>query len=262
MWSERDGSVLKWGNADKNKSERFQAGSIIIDVLPHYHKMIREARRQPEEFCMVEEPGGSGGPIVARALIPEIYACIAHAQAEKDTQGKAWKDDFDAARASGEAFRSAEIADQYGGELVWARRLREKEKAGYADWFKDVGMVSFSASPRIKVNRGAIRRVVGSRKPNGQFYGCSNHAWAITEQEWEQIVTLSAEMSARKTQAREVFEAAEAADIQHKIDAGYCFHCESYCHGDCGHYSTNPMAKFRRALEESTKEQNYGMGMD
>ena len=35
-------------------------------------------------------------------------------------------------------------------------------------------------------------------------------------------------------------EAGEEEDIRRKIASGYCFACESYCHGDCGHYSSDP----------------------
>ena len=54
-------------------------------------------------------------------------------------------------------------------------------------------------------------------------------------------------------------EAAENKDIQRKIDTGYCFFCESWCYGDCGHYSKDPMTKFRRDLREAEREANYGI---
>ena len=60
---------------------------------------------------------------------------------------------------------------------------------------------------------------------------------------------------ARKA-AREV---EEEANIQNKIKSGYCFYCESWCHGDCGHYSSDPMIKFRRDLKEAQNEANYGI---
>lgn len=54
-------------------------------------------------------------------------------------------------------------------------------------------------------------------------------------------------------------EAAEAEDIRRKIATGYCFACESYCDGDCGHYSKDPMTKFRRDLREAAREANFGI---
>ena len=52
---------------------------------------------------------------------------------------------------------------------------------------------------------------------------------------------------------------AEAEDIQKKIDSGYCFYCESWCHGDCGHFSSDPGVKFRRDLKTAIREENYGI---
>lgn len=54
-------------------------------------------------------------------------------------------------------------------------------------------------------------------------------------------------------------EAAETADIQRKIDTGFCFSCDSYCHGDCGHYSNNPKVMHTRNLKKAIAEQNYGI---
>jgi len=54
-------------------------------------------------------------------------------------------------------------------------------------------------------------------------------------------------------------EVEEKVDIQSKIKSGYCFYCETWCHGDCGHYSSDPMVKFRRDLKEVQCEANYGI---
>lgn len=77
------------------------------------------------------------------------------------------------------------------------------------------------------------------------------------------------ELLLKITQARESWEtkptreaarkATEEADIQHKIDTGYCFYCESWCSGDCGHYSQDPMVKFNRDLRQAQREANYGI---
>jgi hypothetical protein len=60
--------------------------------------------------------------------------------------------------------------------------------------------------------------------------------------------------------AREAaMEAEEKADIQRKIKSGYCFACESYCHGDCGHYSNDLGVKYRRDFNQAVREVNYGI---
>jgi hypothetical protein len=48
-------------------------------------------------------------------------------------------------------------------------------------------------------------------------------------------------------------------EIQRKIKAGYCFSCESYCHGDCGNYSSDPATMYRRKLAEAAREANFGI---
>jgi len=64
---------------------------------------------------------------------------------------------------------------------------------------------------------------------------------------------------AGKEQREKEFAEDEEKDIQNKIRNGYCFACESYCHGDCGHYSNNPMVKFKRDFAQANREQNYGV---
>lgn len=54
-------------------------------------------------------------------------------------------------------------------------------------------------------------------------------------------------------------EAAEAEDIRRKIETGYCFGCETWCHGDCGHYSNDPHVMYRRQLNDAAREANYGI---
>jgi hypothetical protein len=54
-------------------------------------------------------------------------------------------------------------------------------------------------------------------------------------------------------------KAAEKAEIEHKIATGYCFACESYCHGDCGHYINDPAIKYTRRLAEAAHEASFGI---
>jgi len=58
---------------------------------------------------------------------------------------------------------------------------------------------------------------------------------------------------------RAAFEAAEAADIKRKVETGYCFYCESWCHGDCGHYSNDPQTRYKREFKAAVRENDYGV---
>jgi hypothetical protein len=248
LWSERSGSLLTWGKGDKKQAARFSADDKIEDVrLPPVIDAIRKAGHTPDVFCAV------GSTIAARILIPEIEACIAYAQAKIAADTAKDKAEFEAAVANGTAFRTAEIAEQYDAELHWAHR--GKPNNGYADWV----IFGFPGSTRVTVEKEAIRKVIGDRKSCGAFPGCSNTAWEITAGEWDQIIKISVEIKTRKAEAHKQFEAEDATDIKNKIDTGYCFYCETWCHGDCGHYNNNPEIKFRRDLQQAQREAAYGI---
>jgi hypothetical protein len=248
MWSEREGSLLKWGKGSVTKSARFAPNDKIEDVQgPVIVDAIRKSGQKPEQFCSV------GSTIAARTLIPEIEACIAYAKAEKEAREMQQWAEWQIAIEDGVAFRTAEITEQYGSELHWARKSTPDD--GFANWV----VIGFAGSPRVKVSERAVRDVVGTRKSVGAFPGCSNTAWEISEAEWDEIIKLSGEIAEKQAETRKAFEQAVKADIQHKISTGYCFYCETWCEGDCGHYSNDPMIKFRRDINQAQREQNYGI---
>jgi hypothetical protein len=72
------------------------------------------------------------------------------------------------------------------------------------------------------------------------------------------ITSARAKWAGKETREKE-FAAAAEKDIQNKIKNGYCFACETYCQGDCGHYSSNPMIKYKRDFAQAIREQNYGI---
>lgn len=77
------------------------------------------------------------------------------------------------------------------------------------------------------------------------------------------------EILARVTDARKLWrtaserkdarEKAESEDIRRKIETGYCFSCESWCHGDCGHYSNDPKTRLHRDLKQAQREARSGI---
>jgi len=160
---------------------------------------------------------------------------------------------FDASVANCEAFRTVEYSPAYGCELRWARQSTPEDKL--ADWV----VVGYAGSPRVKVEYEALKKVINGRKSCGSFPGCNNTVWQISAEEWDTIIALSTEIREQKEGAKKAFEKAEADDIQHKIDTGYCFYCESWCSGDCGHYSNNPNVKFNRDFRQAQREANYGI---
>ncbi len=50
----------------------------------------------------------------------------------------------------------------------------------------------------------------------------------------------------------------EAEEAERLAATGYCFNCESWCHGDCGNYSNDPKIRAVRQFKLSMREEQYG----
>ena len=63
--------------------------------------------------------------------------------------------------------------------------------------------------------------------------------------------------------ARAAWQAAQAPKPQQpraEHGPGYCYHCESYCCGDCGHYTpTETVGTIKRDVDFTAREQGYGI---
>lgn len=160
---------------------------------------------------------------------------------------------------SGEAFLTLEIADQYGAEIKYARRFREEEKGEYAEWFKDFGLLAISGDATVEIDRSIATEYVEGRKADGEFLGYDNNAWIITAEEMAELISLSRGEKIRKTEMAKKAEREEEDDIRHKIETGYCFYCESWCNGDCGHYSNDPQIRYSQEIKQAMNESNYGI---
>ncbi|MEG1492148.1 MAG: hypothetical protein RR394_07830 [Oscillospiraceae bacterium] len=81
-------------------------------------------------------------------------------------------------------------ADAYGATLLIARRLTEAEKLRYAEWFQKLGFVGMNHEQKI-----TLEYVKWSDMPNrpydGSFCGCSERIWIISEDEWNEYVSLN-----------------------------------------------------------------------
>jgi len=235
LWSEREGNSLKVGKGKKEKKFCFRYDSKINEnVSPFYHDSIKKAGYKPSDFCQVDT-----NPL-AKVLIPEIKECIQFSKNKKEEREREEREILENDIKSGRAFRTAEIASQYDGELVWSCRPSEEEKKQYAEWYRDRCMYSYPGSERIKVEKEAIRQVVGNRPSDGSFTGCENSAWIITETEWNKIVSLSNYMVTEREKRRKIIRKQNEEDIKRKIKTGFCFNCETWCYGDCGNYSKKP----------------------
>lgn len=61
-------------------------------------------------------------------------------------------------------------------------------------------------------------------------------------------------------EAQKEREKKEQERLQRLIDSKYCFHCESWCYGDCGNYTPKPTwATEKRKLDLAVREANFGI---
>lgn len=99
-----------------------------------------------------------------------------------------------------------EYATEYGATITTARRFTADEAKQYAEWFRSRGFVSVGDHIPLEQIKN---RDLPSRECDGEFCGCNNRAWIITEAEKANYIALN--------NARE--EAAEKAEREGRITA-------------------------------------------
>jgi hypothetical protein len=176
-----------------------------------------------------------------------------------------------------------EIADEYftrmgdnqnglwaGDDEAWSRHpLRAAQE-------KAVAEKAASQAKRIRIylsSRGwgdysPCEWVGDITRPDADILAECKHL-LITEHDVDRYNLTDVEIMAKITEARDKWaaeperraarEAEEKADIDRKIESGYCFFCESWCHGDCGHYSNDPRVKYARDMKQAAAEADYGI---
>jgi len=194
--------------------------------------------------------------------IPEIknvLRVVVDLEAEKkETEEQAAMKVLRADIEAGVAFRVVEIAPAYNSELKWARRLTDHEKTNYSELFKELGLSGYYNTPKIEVEEKAVWLVI-NRKSDGEFLGCTNQAWTVNENEWNEIIRLSTEILKGEKITENKSDEAEQKDIENKIATGFCFSCETWCNGDCGDYSNDPIIMQHMYFANTMKEQSYSI---
>lgn len=87
-----------------------------------------------------------------------------------------------------------EVADNYGVSLCHARRFTDEEKAEYIESFRELGFIRIDSYPTIKlngINWIDVSNILSNREPDGSFIGCSNSTYIVTEEEWNQLISLN-----------------------------------------------------------------------
>ena len=107
----------------------------------------------------------------------------------------------DAAEAAKmEVFLTIEDASGYNATLQKARYLTNSEKEGYADWCKDIMMTS-SVEDNIDIPE-ITWRDMPKRQSDGQFNGCNNRVWIITQEEWDSYISINAQRAKEKAKKK------------------------------------------------------------
>ena len=133
-----------------------------------------------------------------------------------------------------------EYTDAYGVTIQAARRLTDEEKSHYAAWYKDRALVA--------LDDGITLPHIGwqdmpARPADGEFNGCSNRAWIISDDEVETYKRLNAERA----------EAEELKHIRNQVDA--CRRIVNACERG---YMADDEAQARKMEAEYSNAHNEG----
>lgn len=248
LWIEHLENGLKYGRGETSKILRCAPDSTIntAPLHPMYAAVVCKHGKNPEDYISFE------AELVPREIILEIKIAIARHTAEAAEKRAAERKEAKDALQSGEVVLVLEIASAYGATLTYGM---PGEEVGREWAWSGIG-----GSPHIAVDTDAASNAIVGRRASGSFAGCENSVWQITQSEWDAILTASRTAKNQKAEARKRYEAAEAADIQSKIDSGFCFSCGSWCHGDCGHFQASPDCVAE--AQDAAREVQYGIQAD
>ena len=102
-------------------------------------------------------------------------------------------------------------------KILKARRLTESEKLEYADWCRDKMFIGLGEDTELTY---IDWRELPKRQSDGQFNGCNNSAWIITEEEAEHYKELNAQRESEaqgKEKAEEIKEAEKIVELSKKV---------------------------------------------
>ena len=102
-------------------------------------------------------------------------------------------------------------APAYGIEICDARRFTAEEKTHYVEWFADRGFVGMGNT--VKLDKITFNDLP-DRQPDGEFCGCYNSAWIITEDEATLYKKLNTERQDAADRAQADADAAAIAKEQ------------------------------------------------
>lgn len=102
-------------------------------------------------------------------------------------------------------FWTIEAPGSYKISVQKARRFTDKEKLSYTKEFRELGLVGMGDSMELPF---LSWKDMPKRQPDGEFCGCANQAWIITEEEKDHYIAMNTQraQAAKEKERKEQIE--------------------------------------------------------
>lgn len=107
-------------------------------------------------------------------------------------------------------YLTVEYAPGYGISLHTARRLTDDEKQSYLPEYQDYMLVGTGSDVDLNnITWISLYEFLGKRAPDGEFAGCNNRAYIITQEQWDTLIAMNNGVAANKAEQERSAEIAE-----------------------------------------------------
>lgn len=121
-------------------------------------------------------------------------------------------------------YLTVEYAPAYGISLQSARRLTDSEKKGYIPEYQDYMMVGTGNNIDLdSISWIDLYEFLGKRAPDGEFAGCNNRVYIITQEQWDALIAMNNDVAAHEAEQERneeiaALEAAKSRAEQQMVD--------------------------------------------
>ena len=107
-------------------------------------------------------------------------------------------------------YLTVEYAPGYGISLHTARRLTDDEKQSYLPEYQDYRLVGTGNDVDLNnITWISLYEFLGKRAPDGEFAGCNNRAYIITQEQWDALIAMNNGVAVNKAEQERSAEIAE-----------------------------------------------------
>ena len=98
-------------------------------------------------------------------------------------------------------YLTVEYAPGYGISLHTARRLTDDEKQSYLPEYQDYMLVGTGDDVDLNnITWISLYEFLGKRAPDGEFAGCNNRAYIITQEQWDTLIAMNNGVATNKAE--------------------------------------------------------------